>query len=160
MFEGDAELERWGDSPIPYTPAVARESFERTERRRLDGEAIFFAIEDASSGNLVGGVQIININRKTGLAGVGYWVAQPARGRGIATAAVSLVSRWAIDELGLKRIELWTVPGNVASQRVAEKAGFAREGVLRSYSEIRGKRTDAVMYSLLPDDLDRSPPGT
>jgi RimJ/RimL family protein N-acetyltransferase len=59
---------------------------------------------------------------------------------------------WAFEALGLKRIELWTVPGNVASEHVAQRAGFKREGVLRSYAEIRGRRTDAVMHSLLPVD--------
>ncbi|HWC14069.1 MAG TPA: GNAT family protein [Actinomycetota bacterium] len=152
LFEGDTELERWGDSPIPYTEETARESFARSEERRREGEAIFFAIEDASSGELVGGVQLINVNKNRATAGIGYWVATPARNRGVATAAVKVLSAWAFEALSLKRIELWTVPGNASSERVAEKAGFTREGVLRSYAEIRGQRTDAVMYSRLPGD--------
>jgi RimJ/RimL family protein N-acetyltransferase len=64
-----------------------------------------------------------------------------------------LVARWAIDELGAGRVQLITAPDNVGSRRVAEKVGFRREGLLRSFVLIKGTRRDAVMYSLLPDDL-------
>jgi RimJ/RimL family protein N-acetyltransferase len=67
---------------------------------------------------------------------------------------VQLLSGWAIDELSLRRLELVTETDNAASQRVAEKAGFRREGVLRSYLIDRdGSLRDAVMFSLLPGDL-------
>jgi RimJ/RimL family protein N-acetyltransferase len=71
----------------------------------------------------------------------------------VATRALRLVSVWALDELGLQRISLLAEPENVPSQRVAEKAGFRREGVLRSFRELKGARRDYVMYSLLPGDL-------
>jgi RimJ/RimL family protein N-acetyltransferase len=85
---------------------------------------------------------------------VGYWCASGARGRGITTTALRLLSRYAFDELGLERLELVTDPDNHASQRVAEKAGYRREGILRSH--IRhpdGRRRDSVMFSLLPGEL-------
>jgi [ribosomal protein S5]-alanine N-acetyltransferase len=63
------------------------------------------------------------------------------------------VSRWAFDELGTGRVQLFTEPGNVASQRVAEKAGFMREGLLRRYLYIKGQHRDGVIFSLLPEDL-------
>ena len=53
----------------------------------------------------------------------------------------------------MKRIELWIEPSNVASLTVAERAGFTREGLLRSFMEIGGERRDMLMYSLLPGDL-------
>ena len=59
---------------------------------------------------------------------IGYWVTPPARGRGICTRALRLLARWALDELELQRLELITDPDNLASQRVAEKVGFQREG--------------------------------
>jgi RimJ/RimL family protein N-acetyltransferase len=86
---------------------------------------------------------------------VGYWLAAGARGRGLTSAALQALSRWAFEELGLGRVELVTDPDNIASQRVAEKAGFTREGVLRSILVNRdGSRRDGVMFSLLPDELD------
>jgi RimJ/RimL family protein N-acetyltransferase len=67
---------------------------------------------------------------------------------------VRLLSRWALTELGVERLYLTTAPGNVASQRVAERAGFIREGLLRAYLPTPAGRRDSVMYSLLPADLE------
>jgi RimJ/RimL family protein N-acetyltransferase len=65
-----------------------------------------------------------------------------------------LVSRWALSQPGVARLELATSPENTASQRVAERSGFQREGVLRSYHVVDGRREDAVFFSLLPADFD------
>jgi RimJ/RimL family protein N-acetyltransferase len=66
--------------------------------------------------------------------------------------AVRLVCGWGFEELQLPRMQLGTFPGNVASERVAEKSGFSREGVLRSWLEQRGERRDVTMWSRLPGD--------
>jgi [ribosomal protein S5]-alanine N-acetyltransferase len=87
------------------------------------------------------------------VAEVGYWVKAEARGRGVATEAVRLISRWAPGQLGMARVQLGTHPENVASEKVAIKAGFKREGVLRSLRENKGVRVDLVFFSLLPADL-------
>jgi RimJ/RimL family protein N-acetyltransferase len=88
-----------------------------------------------------------------GKAAVGYWLAPEARGRGVATGAVQLLVRWAFDvELELVRMELLTLVGNEASGRVALRAGFTREGVLRRYLPFRGDLVDAVMFARLRDD--------
>jgi RimJ/RimL family protein N-acetyltransferase len=67
---------------------------------------------------------------------------------------VRLLSRWALREFGLVRLALHTHPENVASQRVAERAGFTREGTLRSLDTRGGMVRDIVSFSLLPGDLD------
>jgi RimJ/RimL family protein N-acetyltransferase len=110
------------------------------------------AITDAVTGDVVGSIEM-RINRL--LTGhVGYWVAAEPRGRGVAPDALRALSRWAFEELGVGRVELVTDPENVASQRVAEKAGFQREAVLRSILICRdGSRRDGVMFSLLPGEL-------
>ena len=85
---------------------------------------------------------------------IGYWVAREVRGQGICTRALRLLSGWALDELELQRLELITDPDNVASQRVAEKVGFHREGVLRAHlRHPDGRIRDSVMFSLLPGEL-------
>ena len=71
-----------------------------------------------------------------------------------------LVARWGFDHLGLERITIFAAPGNPASQRVAEKAGFTREGVLRSYTRVKDERLDMVCFSLLPGDLTDAQLGT
>ncbi len=79
-----------------------------------------------------------------------------ARGRGLTGRAVLLVSRWSFDELGCERLQLRADADNVASQRVAEKTGFTREGVLRSvhFNPRQQRRVDFVMFSLLPSEID------
>jgi RimJ/RimL family protein N-acetyltransferase len=83
---------------------------------------------------------------------VGYWVKDGARRRGVATRALELVSRWAIHELGVERLWLTTAPENAASQRVAVKAGFSREALLRAHVRFGNGRRDSVLYSLLATD--------
>src|SRR6266480_3088193 len=73
---------------------------------------------------------------------VGYWLLPEARGKGLASRAVKLVSRWALRDLALARLALLTEPSNRQSRRVAKLTGFQEEGVLRSYTEIDGRRVD------------------
>ena len=148
----DAEIARWlGFVPQPYTEEDARFYIEDCLASGQDRAP--FAITDAGTGEVIGSIEM-RINRmRTGH--IGYWLAAEARGRGLTTSALRALSRWAFDELGLGRVELVTDPENIASQRVAEKAGFTREGILRSILVNRdGGRRDGVMFSLLPDELD------
>ena len=103
----------------------------------------------------VGSVGVHWLDREHRVAEVGYWVAREARGRGVASRAVRLVARWAIESCGIERLQLRADVLNEASQKVAEKSGFRREGVLRSsrFSPRLGRRVDFAMYSLLPGEL-------
>ena len=88
-------------------------------------------------------------------ATIGYWLLPEARGKGLATRAVRLASRWALRDLTLARLGLLTEPSNDHSQGVAERSGFHREGVLRSYAEIDGRRVDYASFSLVSEDLEQ-----
>jgi [ribosomal protein S5]-alanine N-acetyltransferase len=145
----DAEIRRWFAGP-----ESAEEFLERKQRGWSEGRAASFAICDAhdTAGRCMG--QVFLELGDEGRADVGYWLLEEHRGAGRATRAVRLVSVWALQKLGIMRLQLRTDPENVASQRVAERCGWMREGVLRSYNEIYGRRRDAVVYSLLPSDLD------
>ncbi len=113
-----------------------------------------FVIADAAQAEPLGVVSLRIAERDPGLAAVGYWLRPEARGRGAATVAVQLIALWAFNELGVQRLELTTAPENAASQRVAERAGFSREGVLRGLVATKDNgRRDSVMFSLLPADL-------
>ena len=113
-----------------------------------------FVIADAAHAEPLGVVSLRIAERDPGLAAVGYWLRPEARGRGAATVAVQLIALWAFNELGVQRLELTTAPENAASQRVAERAGFSREGVLRGLVATKDNgRRDSVMFSLLPADL-------
>ncbi len=87
-----------------------------------------------------------------GRASVGYWLAPGARGRGLATRAVRLLATWAFADPTLERLELTTLVGNDASGRVALRAGFRREGILRRYLSFRDTLVDAVMYAMVRED--------
>jgi RimJ/RimL family protein N-acetyltransferase len=148
----DPEIARWlSFVPQPYTEGDAR--FYVRDCMRATDERKPFAIADPETGDAIGSIEM-RINRmQTGH--IGYWLAPEARGRGLTTDALRALSRWALQELGLGRVELVTDPDNIASQRVAENAGFTREGILRSILVNRdGSRRDGVMFSLLPGELD------
>jgi RimJ/RimL family protein N-acetyltransferase len=144
----DPDIQHWIPViPRPYTEADAR-AFVRGDVPGIGTHQ--FAI--SAAGRVVGSIGLAANEMGTGH--IGYWCVSEARGRGLTTRALRLLCRYAIDELRLERLELITDPDNRASQRVAEKAGFQREGVLRSHlRHPDGRRRDSVMFSLLPSEL-------
>ena len=101
---------------------------------------------------ILGGASVYGINADERQASVGYWVAAHGREKGVATHATKLLARWAFDVLEIERLQLTCGPDNVASQRVAERAGFTREALLRSHFPFKGGRRDTVVFGLLPTD--------
>ena len=81
-----------------------------------------------------------------------YWLDVEARGQGLATDALKLITEWAMSEHAILRVQLLTHPANTASQRVAERSGFTREGVLRAWEPIKDEQPDVVMWSRLNTD--------
>jgi RimJ/RimL family protein N-acetyltransferase len=149
----DPEISRATRVPSPYREEHARTWIEQTIRDWEDHQHAAFAVTDGASAEVLGAIGL-RFHEDYALQGsIGYWVAKEARGRGIATGALRLVSRWALRELGLPRVQLVTDPQNVPSQRVAARAGFRREGLLRSYMELHGGRRDCLMFSLLEREL-------
>jgi len=136
--------------PVPYTQADAGAYLDLAEALWDEGERLPFAVADAATDALLGAIDV----RLGEVGSIGYWVHPAARSRGVATRALLLLSRWAVTEGGVERLELTTHPENIGSQRVAEKVGFVREGVLRSHIRFREGRRDSVLFSLLPSDLE------
>jgi RimJ/RimL family protein N-acetyltransferase len=110
-------------------------------------------ITDSQTGAFLGTVGLNYFNRDHQFANLGYWVRSSRTGRGVATTATLLTARFGLRVLGLQCIEILAAVGNKASQRVAERAGAKKEGVLRNRLSIRGLAHDAVMYSLIASDL-------
>ena len=141
----DPEIQRWIPViPRPYT----RDNARAFVNGHLETGHQFAITEEA---RVLGAIGMRVSEQMTGH--IGYWCAPDARGRGVTTSALRLLSRYALDELAVERLELVTDPENRASQRVAEKAGF-RRGILRSHlRHPDGRRRDSVMFSLLPGEL-------
>ena len=147
---------------VPWEPRWPADELERGPwRQRLgryrqdfaQGTAAAFFIFEIGSGKLVGGITLANIRHGVSQSGqIGYWIGEPFAGQGFMLEALGLVSRFAFDTLRLHRIEAACIPDNKRSMRVLEKAGFRREGLLRSYLRINGDWQDHYLYALIADD--------
>ena len=135
--------------PFPYRDEDGRFISHQPERNAEGSGNV--GVFHAQTGALLGGCGFRGLEAER--TEFGYWVASAQRGRGIAPRALTLLVRWVVEHTGAKRLQLHADVENIASQRVAEKAGFTREGVQRSWMEIRGERRDMVSYSLLPDEI-------
>jgi signal transduction histidine kinase/RimJ/RimL family protein N-acetyltransferase len=142
----DPEIARWIPVPVPYTLHDALDFVDGVGDGWATGTELTLAIEERASGALVGMIGL-HSGDAPGRASVGYWLAPGARGRGLATRAVRLLATWAFADPTLERLELTTLVGNDASGRVALRAGFRREGILRRYLAFRETLVDAVMYA-------------
>lgn len=138
----------------PVSNDEARQRLHEQEQSRVRGEQINFAVvERDNSRLLLGGASLNWISEKDRRASLGYWLAPPARGRGVASRSVRLIARWAFDTLHLARLEITCGPDNFGSQSVARRCGFSLEGLLRSHQTFKGARRDTMMFSLLPGEL-------
>ena len=149
----EAYLRAWQPTwPGDHLTRVAydrRQALYERDRRRGTGAA-FHLFE---GGGLVGMIRLSSVQRGAAQSGeVGYWVAERARGRGVATAALEAVCSHAFGTLRLHRVEAACATRNAASLRVLAKARFEREGVARSYLELDGVRRDHVRLARLADD--------
>jgi ribosomal-protein-serine acetyltransferase len=147
--ESVGEVFRWLAWCHPgYSMADAVEWTRSRAARAADGSEHSFAIV-GTDGRFLGGCGLNQINRVHGFANLGYWVRTSATRRGAATEAVRQLAVFAFAQTDLDRLEIVCAVGNHASQRVAERAGAVREGVLRSRLLVHGQPVDAVMYSLV-----------
>ena len=122
-------------------------------KRWAEGERYSFAIFSTANKHFLGSAGISEINLAHGFANIGYWVRSTSANRGVASTATRLLARFAFEQLGLHRLEFVIPVGNHASERVAAKIGAKREGVLRKRLMLQGKPHDALMMSLLSEDL-------
>ncbi len=131
-----------------YTLDESRRWIELQIEAARQRKAFEFVIV-GQGGRVLGGCGINQINPMNRFANLGYWVRTSAAGRGVAPAAVRQVAAHAFQETDLIRLEIVIAVGNTRSQRVAEKVGATREGVLRSRLLLPSGPSDAVMYSLV-----------
>lgn len=152
----DPLVPRFTTVPRDNTEARVRAFLLANGTQQARGEEIHLLAVDAATDAPLGPVGLHRVEWTHRTAEVGYWTAAAARGRGLTTEAVGLMCAWALGPLGLQRIELRADVENAASQRVAEKLGFTREGVLRGAQDCgpEGRRS-LVLYGLLAGELTR-----
>jgi RimJ/RimL family protein N-acetyltransferase len=156
----DPAVQRFVELPSPYRLQDAEFFVRQVAIAGWHGrQRAEFLVEEAGGGMRLGRVGLGLAS--AGFAEVGYWVDGTVRGRGVATDAVRAACRWAFAELDVQIIEWRAEVGNVASRRVAEKAGFRVEATLRQRLAHRGVRVDAWVGSLLKAEaeVDGSQPG-
>jgi RimJ/RimL family protein N-acetyltransferase len=116
-----------------------------------DGSRAGFAVE-THDGEFLGLGMFVRLESEGRQGEIGYVIRPAARGRGMATRTLRLLTDWGFDQLELERIELWIDARNTASERAAERVGYVREGVLRSYWFKEDIRCDFGVWSRLRSD--------
>jgi ribosomal-protein-alanine N-acetyltransferase len=149
----DPEVRHFTRIPEPPAADFADTWIASYEKARAEGTRAGFAAVDAD-GVFVGLGLVVEIDRSGAEAELGYIVAREARGMGVASSILRLLTRWAFTELEAKRLYLIIDVQNHASLRVAERCGYQREGVMRSIHVKGDQRADAVLWSRLPTDPD------
>lgn len=147
----DEEIQRWTVIPSPYLREHAEDFVTRISPDGWRNGTFCNWGSFTRDGALASSVGLA-LGGRAGCAEVGYWTAREHRGRGLTAEAVAAVCHWALTALGVQRLELLAVVGNLPSRAVAERVGFTFEGTLRSGLDQRGVRRDAWIASLLPAD--------
>jgi len=137
--------------PAEGDGSEVRAFIDRQNRRTAEGVGYSFAIADARTDEAVGQIGLWTSSvLAQGRASIGYWIAPGFRGRGYAAAALRVLVDWASTLPEIKRLELYVEPWNEGSWRTAERCGFCREGLLRSWEQVGDERKDMYMYSYIP----------
>ena len=148
----DDEMQKWLPLPFPYTIENARWFIlDFATQRQDDGTGLVNAVD--LDGRFAGVIDIKRAEWRTQSCEISYWTSPWARGKGVSTKALVMLSRWIIQEAGFQRLEVRVAPDNLASQRVAEKAGYVREGLARNAGFTNNGRLDLIIYSRIPVDL-------
>ena len=146
----DPELREAGNLPAFDREALVASLDEMPALAEM-GRLLALAALDAEAGKVVGGGTLHHLDVERAIVEIGYFVLPQARGRGVATTIARLLAEHAFS-LGIERVAAYVNVGNTASERVLERAGFTREGVVRSLPVPDGRRVDKTLFSLLPGE--------
>ena len=141
--------------PQPYTREDAEEFLARAVLTSWGTNPLFAIVLDST---VIGGINL-RIRPEDEIAGLGYGIARTHWGKGLVPEAARAVIGWGFKQYGLTKIYATADLRNKRSQRVMEKLGMTREGVLRSHRKGREGRVDEVYYGLLRQEWERIPKG-
>jgi RimJ/RimL family protein N-acetyltransferase len=150
----DRQTQRWLPLPAGAGPIDCLAwCTELANERRDSGAGDHYAVVRREDERLVGCLWTKRTDWVARSTEVSFAISAPVRGFGVAAEALDAVTLALILEHGLQRVELRIAPGNTASRRVAEKAGFVYEGLLRNAGHLHSGRVDLEMWSLVAADL-------
>lgn len=135
--------------PTSGRRADAAAYVERQHERLRSGAGYSFAIADSTTDEAVGQIGLWTRDIATGRTTTGYWVAPAHRRRGYARAALAAVTEWALGLDDVARVQLYVEPWNEGSWRAAERCGYQREGLLRSWQRVGTERKDMYLYGVV-----------
>jgi RimJ/RimL family protein N-acetyltransferase len=145
----DPAIQEFTTVPLPYTREIA--DFWIRSRSKSFQERSAISLAGIRNGELVLSVSLHNIKEFDHIGEIGYWVSPTARGEGLATHAVAMLSNFAFG-IGFRRVSALTLPENTASQKTLIKAGFEMETLLRDAMTKRdGSQTNSVVFSKFPN---------
>lgn len=151
VIEANREhLARWLPWAAAQTLEATREFIGVTRRQIAENNGLQTLI--TVDGAIAGMVGLHGIDWQHRGTSVGYWLAAEAQGRGAVTAAVRAYTTYALEALGLERMELRAAVENARSRAVAERLGFTFEGVRRHAELVGERRLDHAVYSMLADE--------
>ncbi|WP_328554929.1 MULTISPECIES: GNAT family N-acetyltransferase [unclassified Streptomyces] len=157
----DPEFQRW-NTPLKFVRDIdsAREALGRRVAAATSGTGVSFCVTDAETDGTLGHIGVNEIDHVMSCARVGYWVLPEARGRQVATRALTLAARYAFVDLALHRLDLGHAVGHEVSCRVAERCGFRYEGTLRGAMFEAGRHDafrDVHLHGRLVTDPEPAP---
>jgi RimJ/RimL family protein N-acetyltransferase len=148
----DPDFVRFTRVPAGADAAFVERWIGRYESGWEDGSRAGFAIVDPTDAAFLGFAAVVALELDAQQCEIGYGVTRQARGRGIALRSLDLLTRWCLDELALERLELRIDPVNAGSIKVAERAGYRLEGMLRNVHLKNDLRSDVGVWSRLRQD--------
>lgn len=146
----DPDIRRWTSVPRDVDEASALEWITWSQLAIATGESLYLAV--TLDGRCVGSMGLIEVHHDHRRAEIGYWLLPEARGRGLVVRALRLLGDWALTELPLARLDLYTNTDNDASMAVALRAGYTREAVLRAWHTGPDGQEDLVLFGLVRGD--------
>lgn len=146
----DPELREAGNLPN-FSREELAERLPHLDALVASGRLAPLVVVDAAGGDILGGAALHHLDTEREIVEIGYWLYPRARGRGIATRIARGLAEHAF-ALGVQRVAAYVNVGNAASERVLERAGFTREGVIRSLPHPDGRRVNKTLFSLLPGE--------
>jgi [ribosomal protein S5]-alanine N-acetyltransferase len=153
-YQDDARLHLDMGEERPPSGAELGRREERAEGERADGSRLTLTVLEPGSDVCRGQLYAYDFDWDHERAELGIWVAPQVRGRGLATSALALASRWLIANCNLERLQITTAPDNERMLRAARAAGFSDEGVLRGHVRRRHGRADMAVLSIIRSELE------